>query len=168
MDELKLIDLRIIGELLKNSCRSDRELAKVLGVSQPTVTRRRANIEKKFIDGYTAIPKWEKFGFEIVALTFVKHNIKFAKSNVREEVFSKVREWLKKQPNVIFAIDGRGMGWDAVFISVHRNYSDFTDFINKHNSDLSEFLIDSQSFIANYNQTTVKKPFHLKYLAEMM
>jgi DNA-binding Lrp family transcriptional regulator len=168
MDELKSIDYKIVRELLKNSRRSDRELAKVLGISQPTVTRRRANIEKNFIDGYTAIPKWEKIGLEIVAFTFVKHNIKYAKSTVREEVFRKVKEWLKKQPNVILAIDGQGMGWDAVFISVHKNYSDLTQFINKHNSELSEFLIDSQSFISNISPTTVKKPFHLKYLSEMI
>jgi DNA-binding Lrp family transcriptional regulator len=162
------MDLAIVRELLVNSHRSDRQLAKALGVSQPTITRRRAIIEKNLIDGYTAIPKWEKLGFEIVAFTFLKHNIKFAKLKVREEVFNKVRQWLMKQPNVLLAIDGQGMGWDAIFISVHRNYSDFTEFINKHNSELSEFLIDSQSFIANYNPTTVKKLFHLKYLAEMV
>ena len=90
MDELKSIDYKLLGELLKNSRRSDRELAKALGPSQPTVTRRRANIEKNFIDGYTVIPKWEKIGFEIVAFTFVKHNIKYAKPEVREAAFRKV------------------------------------------------------------------------------
>jgi len=89
MDELKSIDYELLWELLKNSRRSDRELAKALRVSQPTVTRRRANIEKKFIDGYTAIPKWEKIGFEIVAFTFVKHRIKYAKSEVRESAIKK-------------------------------------------------------------------------------
>jgi DNA-binding Lrp family transcriptional regulator len=168
VSELKAIDRKILRELLKNSRRSDRELSRAIGTSQPTTTRRRANIEKNFIDGYTAIPRWEKIGFEIIAFTFVKHNIKFAKLNVREEVFKKVKEWLNKQPNVILAIDGQGMGWDAIFISVHRNYSDFTEFINKHNSELSEFLIDSQSFVSNYNPKTVKKPFHLKYLTEMI
>jgi DNA-binding Lrp family transcriptional regulator len=165
MDDLKSIDYKIIKELLKNSRRSDRELAKAVGTSQPTVTRRRTNIEKNFIDGYTTIPKWEKIGFEIVAFTLVKHNIKFAKPDVREEVFRKVEEWLKKQPNVVWAIDGQGMGWDAIFISFHRNYSDFTEFMNKHNSELSEFLIDCQSFISNISPTSVKKPFHLKHLS---
>jgi DNA-binding Lrp family transcriptional regulator len=168
MDKMKTMDYEILRELLKNSRRSDRELAKALGTSQPTVTRRRANIEKNFVDGYTAIPRWEKIGFEIVAFTFIKHNIKFAKPKVREEVFRKVKEWMMKHPNVILAIDGQGMGWDAVFVSIHRNYGDFTEFINEHNSDLSESLIDCQSFISNINPTTIKKPFHLKYLSGMM
>jgi DNA-binding Lrp family transcriptional regulator len=164
MDELKSIDYKLLGELLKNSRRSDRELAKALGISQPTVTRRRANIEKNFIDGYTAIPKWEKIGFEIVAFTFVRHNIKYAKLEVRQETFREVEEWMMKQPNVVFAIDGQGMGWDGIFVSFHKNYSDFMEFTNKHNSELSKFLIDSQSFISHISPTTIRKPFHLKYL----
>ena len=166
MDELKSIDYKLLRELLKNSRRSDRELAKALGTSQPTVTRRRANIEKNFIDGYTAIPKWEKIGFEIVAFTFVKHNIKYANPEVRKEALRKVEEWMMKQPNVIFAIEGQGMGWDGIVISFHKNYSDFTEFMKKHNSELSDLLIDSQSFISNIEPTTVRKPFHLKYLSQ--
>jgi len=164
MDELKSIDYKLLWELLKNSRRSDRELAKALGTSQPTVTRRRANIEKNFIDGYTAIPKWEKIGFEIVAFTFVKHNIKYAKPEVREAAFRKVEEWMMKQPNVVFAIEGQGMGWDGICVSFHKSYSDFTEFMKKHNSELSDVLIDSQSFISNIEPTTIRKPFHLKYL----
>jgi DNA-binding Lrp family transcriptional regulator len=167
MDKLKTIDYEILGELLKNSRRSDRELAKALGTSQPTVTRRRANIEKNFIDGYTAIPKWEKIGFEIVAFTFVKHNIKYAKPEVREETFRKVEQWMMKQPNVIFAIDGQGMGWDGIFVSFHKSYSDFTEFMKKHNSELSNLLVDCQSFISSINPTAIRKPFHLKYLSEV-
>ena len=46
MKELKPIDYKLLFELMKNSHRSDRQLAKALGVSQPTVTRRRAMLEK--------------------------------------------------------------------------------------------------------------------------
>jgi len=68
----KSLDLFIVSELLKNAKRSDRALAKKLGVSQPTVTRRRAKVEKELVDGYTAIPRWHKLGYEILAFTFVK------------------------------------------------------------------------------------------------
>jgi hypothetical protein len=36
---LKDTELRLISELLKNSRRSDRELSRALGISQPTVSR---------------------------------------------------------------------------------------------------------------------------------
>jgi len=166
MDELKSIDYKLLWELLKNSRRSDRELAKALGTSQPTVTRRRANIEKNFIDGYTAIPKWEEIGFELIAFTFVKHKIKYAKPEVRKEAFRKVEEWMTNQPNVILAIEGQGMGWDGVCVSVHKNYSHFVEFITKHDSELSDLLSESQSFIADTSPTNLRKPFHLKYLAK--
>jgi DNA-binding Lrp family transcriptional regulator len=166
LDKLKTIDYKLLWELLKNSRRSDRQLAKALGTSQPTITRRRANLEKNFIEGYTAIPKWDRIGFELVAFSFVKHKIKYAKPEVRKEAFRKVEEWMMKQPNVILAIDGQGMGWDGVLVSFHKTYSDFAEFIRKHNSELSDFLIDSQSFIADINSATIRKPFHLKYLAK--
>ena len=166
MTKLKTVDYELLWELMKNSRRSDRQLAKDMGVSQPTISRRRILIEKSLIDGYTVIPRWEEIGFELVAFTFVKHKIKFAKPEVREKSFKKVEEWMMKQPNVILAIDGQGMGWDGVFVSFHKSYSDFAEFMRKHNSELSDFLIESQSFIADINPTTIRKPFHLKYLAE--
>jgi len=44
---MKEIELKLVSELMKNSRRSDRELSKVLGVSQPTVTRLRSRLKKK-------------------------------------------------------------------------------------------------------------------------
>ncbi|MGD0977842.1 MAG: Lrp/AsnC family transcriptional regulator [Candidatus Bathyarchaeia archaeon] len=167
MEKLKTIDYKLLGELLKDSRRSDRELAKVLGTSQPTISRRRVNLEKNFIEGYTAIPKLEKIGFELVVFSFVKHNLKYAKPEVSEGTFKKVKEWMMKQPNVILAISGQGMGWDGIFVSFHKSYSDFVKFMREHNREFSDLLIDSQSFIADINPTTIRKPFHLKYLADL-
>ena len=47
MEKMKTIDYKLLYELMKNSRRSDRELAKILRISQPTVSRRRIIIEKK-------------------------------------------------------------------------------------------------------------------------
>jgi len=166
MEKLKTIDYELLWELMKNSRRSDRQLAEVLGTSQPTVTRRRANLEKDFLDGYTAIPKWEKIGFELIAFNFVKTNIKYAKPELRKEALKKVEEWMAKQPNVVLAIAGQGMGWDGICVSFHKRYPEFAEFTRKFNSELSDLLIDCQSFIADINPATIRKPFHLKYLAE--
>lgn len=165
---LKPMDLKLLGEMLKNSHRSDRDLAKSLKLSQPTITRKRTNLEKNYIDGYTVIPRWEKIGYEIVAFTLVKHNIKYAKENVREESMTKVKEWMKRQPNIVMAIEGQGMGWDGMFVSFHKNYSDYAEFMKKHNTEFAGQLIDCQSFISSVNPTAMVKPFHLKYLAETL
>jgi len=53
---------KLLSELLKDSKRSDRELAKALGVSQPTVTRNRSRLVKDgVIREFTVIPGklWE-------------------------------------------------------------------------------------------------------------
>jgi len=49
--------MSLLLELLKDSKRSDRELAKVLEVSQPTVTRMRSRLVKEgMIREFTIIP----------------------------------------------------------------------------------------------------------------
>ena len=167
MKELKPIDYKILWELIKDSRRSDRTLAKILKSSQPTVTRRRARLEKDFIEGYTAIPKWEKIGFEVVAFTFVKTNRNVTRREQGKPILSEGREWLMKQPNVIFALSGEGMEWDGLIISYHTNYSDYIEFKIALDKELSAIITESRSFIAANIDKLIVKPFHFKYLAKV-
>jgi DNA-binding Lrp family transcriptional regulator len=164
MKELKPIDYKILFELMKDSHRSDRQLAKSLGVSQPTVTRRRAMLEENFIDGYTVIPKFGQIGFEIAAFTFLKSKLKFKAADEKTEALQKIKDWYLKQPNVILVLDGRGMGWDAVCVSLHEDFSNFAEFIRAHDSELSDWVVESQTFHADLQAGIVFKPFHFKYL----
>jgi len=164
MKELKPIDYKILFELMKDSHRSDRQLAKSLGVSQPTVTRRRAMLEENFIEGYTVIPKFGQIGFEMAAMTFLKGKLKTKTGEEKNQTLKKMREWYMKQPNVILVLDGRGMGWDAVCISLHENFASFAEFIRAHDSELSEWVVESQTFHADLKTGITIKPFHLKYL----
>ena len=68
----KELPQKLLRELLKNSKRSDRDLAKILKVSQPTITRTRHKLEKSgMIQDYTIIPDFEKMGFEILVVTLI-------------------------------------------------------------------------------------------------
>jgi len=165
MKDLKPIDYKLLFELMKDSHRSDRQLAKALGVSQPTVTRRRTMLEQNYIEGYTVIPKFGQIGFEISAFTFLKSKLKQKTGQEKIDAIKKLREWYQKQPNVILFTDGRGMGWDAVCISLHENYTSFSEFIRAHDSELSEWIIESQTFNFDLKSGLNIKPFHLKYLA---
>jgi len=163
---LKPSDYRLLFELMKDSKRSDRQLAKVLGISQPTVTRKRSFLEKELIDGYTAIPKWEKLGYEIFVITLVKIKPIIASKKEYEATRKKGLEWLMSQHNIVMAGACRGMGVDSFMISFHKSYSEYDEFMRNYRLQLGEFVDDIQSILVNLRGKELIKPFHLKYLAE--
>jgi DNA-binding Lrp family transcriptional regulator len=109
--------LAILKELLKNGRQSDREISRLLGISQPTVSRGRRIIECDCILGYTAIPILDKLGFEIMAFTFF---------NATAEQLTTIA----KDSRVIFASHGgQGCRFSCVTISVHKeNFADYQLF----------------------------------------
>lgn len=151
---------------MRNSKISDRQMAKKLGVSQPTITRRRNRLEKEVIDGYTAIPQWKKLGYEILAITLVKATLKLGSENKVSEAIKKSQNWLKKHPNVIFGAECRGMGMTGVMFSLHKNYTAFDSFMANHRLQLGHLMEDIQTIIVNLTGETIHRSLHLKYLAE--
>jgi len=168
MKKRKTLDYEILSNLVQDSSISDRQLAKSLGVSQPTISRRRASLEKELIDGYTIIPKWEKLGFEIVVFTFIKGRSEYLTGGKTGEALKKAKRWFLTQPNVIFASGGEGMGSDGIIVSLHSSYSDYAAFKRKHDLELSDLIVESKSFIVSIASAIALKPFHLKYLAEAL
>ncbi len=70
---MKKMMKKFLFELLKDSKRSDRELAKVLGTSQATVSRMRNKLVRDgLIRQFTIIPDFAKIGFEIMAISSFK------------------------------------------------------------------------------------------------
>ena len=149
--------LKLLFELMKNAKRSDREIAKIIGVSQPTITRMRQRLEKTAIVDYTVIPDWTELGFEIMALTLIK-----AKGS--SEVNEKAKKWAMNNPNIVFAAGGEGIGMDYSIISFHNNYSEFSTFIETLKSEWAENLQDTQSFLMTTSEKRTIKPLSLKYL----
>jgi len=134
MNKIRKIDYEVLFELIKNCKRSDRELAKVLERSQPTITRSRTRIEKEgLIFDYTVMPNLEKVGVEIVAFTFfaVKPEDRRPKDLAGnfEEWKKKSEEFFAKHSNIIFASTGRGLEKNAIWISLHRDYSSYVCFL---------------------------------------
>ena len=166
MRKLRELDYKLLSELMKNAKRSDRQIAKVLKSSQPTITRTRAFLEKELIDGYTIIPKWEKLGYNILAITFVKTKQALGIKERYEAAHKKGTKWLMKQPNIIMSGGCRGMGMDGFLMSVHKSYSDFDEFMFNHKRELGELVDDIQTVIVNLGGSAILKPLHFKYLAK--
>jgi DNA-binding Lrp family transcriptional regulator len=149
--------LKLLFELMKNAKRSDREIAKIIGVSQPTITRMRQRLEKTAIVDYTVIPDWTELGFEIMAMTLVK-------AKGLPEVTEKTKKWAMSNPNVVFAAGGEGMGMDYSILSFHKNYSGFSSFIDNLKTAWADNLQDVQSFLMATGEDKTVKPLSLKYL----
>lgn len=133
---------KLLFALIKWARRSDRELARALGTSQPTITRKRTKLEKEgFIKEYTVIPNLRKMGYEIIAFTFL------AFREAKPELIEKAREWTRRQPCVIFASDGEGLGMNSVMISLHRDYASFSRLISNLRQDWQPNIKDVQNFI---------------------
>ncbi len=153
---------------MKNSRRSDRELSRVLGLSQPTVSRKRASLEKELVEAYTLIPNWAKLGYSLMAITLVKvrvdnpgsHDARF------QEVLRRGSEWLIGHPNVLMAGGCRGMGVESFMISVHKTYVDFDEFMGECRLKLGDLLEIVQFFLVNLAGRELLKPFNPAYIAE--
>jgi DNA-binding Lrp family transcriptional regulator len=161
MKEEKL--LKLLKALLANSRRSDRELAKAIKASQPTVTRNR-KILGKYIRSYTIVPEFSKIGYEILAFTFAK-----AKTYDKKTVDAKMPgaiEFFRKSPNVLFVSDGEGLGKDCAIISLHKDYSRYQNFMRSYIFYFTDTMSDFQSFIVSLKTGLVMKPFDLSYLAD--
>lgn len=156
--------VRLLFEMLKNSRRSDRDLAKVLGVSQPTVTRTRQRLEREYIRSYTLVPLLDKVGYEIIALTFFKS--KTYEQGKIEKMISNAKKWCARQANVVFAADGEGLGKDTVIVSLHRSYASYAEFMRQFTVDWASFVTDVQSFLVSVKNGVPLKPFDLKYLSD--
>lgn len=152
--------VKLLFELVKNSKRSDRDLAKILGISQPTVTRLRKELEKEAIQQYTIIPNLSYMEFDIVAFIF------FRSKELVHPLWDKGSEWAKAQPNVVFVSTGQGMDSDAIMVSVHQNYADFVKFYHIFRRDWGKYLEDFKIFIMSIAGSIVMKRFAFNYLID--
>ena len=154
---------KLLRELLKNSKQSDRELAKTLKVSQPTITRARHKLEKSgMIKDYTIVPDFKKMGFELLAVNFAK---------IRPEVLSsgmieKAKEFIEKFPNAIFASSGEGMGMNAVDIAFYRSFTEYHNRANLMRTEWKDIIEDLQSFVVPIGEGEFKR-FSLAYLGDI-
>jgi DNA-binding Lrp family transcriptional regulator len=141
MKQAKLV--KLLCELVKNSRRSDRDLAKILGFSQPSISRLRKILEKDAILQYTVIPDFSYLGFNLIVFTF------YRMKEPLQPLMEKAEKWLKEQPNVVFSSEGQGIDANRVMMSVHRDYADFSEFHNKCGIELAPYVGSFRNFLVS-------------------
>jgi len=164
---LKDVEKKLVAELMRNSRRSDRELSKVIGVSQPTVSRIVKRLEKEgLIREYTMIPDFQKLGYELVALTFVKLD-KTLTQEETEKAREATRESLKQTPFPIIMLErGMGLGYDGVLVSLYENYTSYTEHMNTLRTFPFLELTHMESFIISLDEKIRYRPLTLKIVAD--
>jgi len=158
---MKPVMLKLVSELFKNSRKSDREMAKKLGVSQPTVSRMRGKLESEgIIKEYTIIPDFAKLGFELVAVSTVK-------AKVRTDYIERAQKWVKNYPNIVLMAKAEGSGKNAVMISLHKSYTDYSRFVSETQMHWAED-IETYDTILIALKGPVVRAFSLRSLAEAL
>ena len=159
---MKETELKLVSELMKNSRRSDRELAKAMGVSQPTVSRIIKKLEKEgVLREYTVIPDFQKLGYNLVAVTLGSVKEEFRKPEMLDEARRKfIKSFDDSAFEVILDERGIGMGYDGIIVSFHRSYSEYADFKNWiaqmpfiNARRLDSFLLDLNDKVHHRNLT---------------
>jgi len=164
---MREIEWKVLSELMKKSKMSDRELARVIGSSQPTVTRVRRKLEKEgYIREYTLIPDFHKLGYEILAVTFFKYKKRFDAEKI-EKAKKILSESFKKGPfEIIMAERGIGCGYNAIMISIHRDYKSFIELTNWAQRFYSLELDELDSFLVNLADEVSYQPLTFSFLAK--
>ncbi len=157
----KDVEIRILVELMRNSRRSDREIARSVGVSQPTVSRIIGKLERiGAIREFTVIPDFRMLGYNIMAGTrlgiaanpgihdpYTKEGL----MKIREDAL----EMERKNPNAfLMAVNGLSRDKNRLFIVFYESYSDYVNAM-KTVRQLPFVNVDTvDSFLADLNDET--------------
>jgi DNA-binding Lrp family transcriptional regulator len=166
---MKDVELKLVSELMKNSRRSDRELAKAVGVSQPTVSRLVKRLEKDgLIKEYTMIPDFRKLGYQLLALTFVKLREPLG-SEETDKARKIAKQELEESPYGIVLLErGIGLGYDGVIVGLYEDYAAYTEHRNKLREYPFLEVTDVEGFLISLDDEVHYRPLTLQTLAKQL
>lgn len=119
MFQLDDIDRKLLKELLMNSNRSQRELAKAIGVSTATVINHIQRLESAgVIKDYTVMLDYERLGYELTAIV---------EMTVSRGKLIEVEKAVSKLPYVCAVYDITGE-IDAIIVAKFRNRQELSEF----------------------------------------
>jgi DNA-binding Lrp family transcriptional regulator len=166
---MKDIELKVVIELMKNSHRSDRELARAIGVSQPTFSRTRKKLEKQgMIKEYTIIPDYSQLGLALMSITFTKMRGALSKE-ILDDMKKGARNTMSEHPTaLILGNIGMGCNADYVAITFHRDYGEYSEFMRLIKEFPSVNIDETKSFIVNVLDKNQFQPLSFSQLARYL
>jgi DNA-binding Lrp family transcriptional regulator len=165
---MKNVELKLISELMKNSRRSDRDLARTIGVSQPTITRLRSKLERTgIIKEYTMIPDFSKLGYEIMGITSLKVEEKpqVGFKEIRKATFEAEKS---NHHAGLMIVNGIGNNKNRLFIDFYEDYSAYVEVI-KAVKGFPFIDVDSiDSFLVNLTDETNLRVLSMSVIAQYL
>lgn len=114
--------LKVLFAMMAIGHKSDREIAKSLGINNTTLSRRRRKLEQEgYIKQYSVMPDFHKLGFNIVVFGFASTPEPISPSHPAE-----FHALLEKYPEILCVLEDLGPTGNNWFtVSVHRSYDDW-------------------------------------------
>jgi len=153
----------LIKELILNSRRSDRDLAKEIKVTQPTVGRIRKTIEKEnYLSGYTATPNLSKINIELIAFTTLKWTDYNKTDKLRQ-----FEDFIRKSDLTFFSAPGEGFnGKTKIMMTFHKDYKNYELFLRSIRADWAKLIDEMDTFLVS--TSNIIKNFDFKGLTHMI
>ncbi len=159
------VNLKVLFALLALGGKSDREIAKKLGINNSTLSRRRKKLEEEgYIKEYTLLPDFHKMGLDIIVFSSCSTS-----DVVPTENSKYVQELVNKIPEMLCLFedhDVAGTNWFAV--TVHRNYDEFVELYKNVMDEITSMhlhvpRVESKRLVFHTNKL-YPKPFSLRQL----
>lgn len=163
---VKEFEVRLIAELMRNSRASDRELAKTLKVSQPTVSRTRERLERDgIIREYTMIPDFKRLGYQIMAVTFLGKQ-ETMKKEEREELRRAAVELEKRTPYAsLIVVNGEGLRKGRMLLNFYKDYTSYTRGMDVVRNLPHVEADEAETFLINLEDETNFRVLSMKEVA---
>jgi hypothetical protein len=97
-----------------------------------------------------------------MALTFGKRDFqKYPEVNLQ-----RAQQVAKRYLSIIFGAVGSGLDYDRIVISIHRNYSDYSRFLQEMRSEWASIIDIQRPFMISLTSKEVIQPLSLKHFAD--
>ncbi len=161
LDKKNQENLKVLFALMTLGGKSDRAIAKFLGISNATLSRRKRKLEQDgFIKEYTIIPDLHKMGLDFIVFSFAKTSDVITSAQAKE-----AQDLILKQPEILTVFMEQSLGGtNWVVVSVHKNYDSYLELSDRMQKE-SMFRpnVETHSFMF-YTGKKSPKPFTLRNL----
>jgi hypothetical protein len=98
--------------------------------------------------------------YEIAVFTFLDFL-----QPLTSDTYAKARQWVEKQPSILFWADGEGPSMGSIMVSVHKNLAGFSKLMTQFRLDWQTSIKAIENFYVSLGRKELFiRPFSFRYL----